>query len=185
MLIYPNTTKQGTGEWLIDWSGQGTGPYEVWLTGDLLHTTTDESFTYSGISALSNADPYESTAPPIEIWDTSETGSPYNQLYPPYAFLQWRRIRQASYYLIEQYSGGAWSEVARVPEDGAQPYQQYETSSVSDNTTAQYRVSAYDAQGNTRVPVQFDFVVRCNPDPPSPTIVWNGTLNRVEVTFSV
>jgi len=183
-MIYTTTTYQGSALWLIDWAGQGSGSFEIWLDGDVIEVVPEGvyQYTYSGLNTLSTNDDYESTAPPIEVWDTTESGTPTSQAQPAYVFLQWHRVADASYYKIERYTGGAWGEVAQMPETGSQGYYQYHSSTLVDKTAGQYRVSAYDSAGNTRIPIEADFVIRCLPATPSVTVSWNSGTGEVEVS---
>lgn len=180
-MIYPTTIKQGSAQWLVDWAGQGTGPYEVWLNGDNIATITETNYTYGGLNTLTADDTYESLAPPIEIFDTNESGTAINYQHPAYAFLQWHRVIDAAYYKVEEYDG-AWSVVSTMPELGTLSYYQYHTTNLDDKDAKQYRVSAYDTSGNTRIPVEFDFTIRCLPGTPDVNIAWNSGTGEIEVT---
>ena len=183
-MIYPTTTKQGSAQWVLDWTAQGTGPYEVWLDGDLIDVVLagEYTYTYAGLNTQTLDDSYKDTAPPIEIFDTNESGTALSYQYPAYVFLQWHRVEDASYYSVEEYSGGSWSEVTQMPHLDTIGYYQHHSDTRADKNAGQFRVSAYDAKAKTRTPVEFDFVIRTMPSTPSWTIAWNAGTGKVEAS---
>ncbi|NIS12340.1 MAG: hypothetical protein GWN97_10605, partial [Thermoplasmata archaeon] len=78
-------SKQETGLWLFEWGGESGESFEVWLDGELLDTVTGGEYECT-------EDGYDDAPPPLEIIADESGAEAENELYPPYAILQWRGV---------------------------------------------------------------------------------------------
>lgn len=157
MAIDPTATRNEDGSWSFAWSG-GSTPWAIWLNGKQIDSVATAAYTFG-------ADPdYETSPPPLEIVGTGDTAE--SSLYPPRAVIQWRGVLTAAEYGVEQYVGGAWVEVANVSETAA-GYYTYESDALTDETTHQFRVKAYRADGVSGAAITFSLFCARNPAPPS------------------
>ncbi len=146
------------GVWRFTWDGDSAGTYYVWLHGKLLATVIGNEYDSSEPN-------YEDTPPPLEIVDDESATVADNDLYSPYAILQWREVVGAKFYLVEQFVSGAWAFKTSI-QDLDRGYYWYRTSLLTDQTAYQFRVSALNQQGDGGTPIPFTFVPTRNPAPP-------------------
>jgi hypothetical protein len=164
-------TKQATGTWLFTWDGASNESFDIWLDGELLDTVTGGEYECAESG-------YDAQPPHLEIVDDDSATYAENDLYPPYAILQWRMVTGADGYLVEEYLGGNWIRRKEVSESGA-GYYWYKTRVLEDDTTYQFRVVAVDLNDNPGTPVSFDILLARNPSPPDVTYDIDGSNNLV------
>lgn len=146
------------GIWSFAWDGDSAGTFYIWLNGKLLDTVEGLSYDCS--------EPYhDDEPPPLEIVDDGSGTIADNDLYSPYAILQWRKVTGASSYLVEQYISGAWT-FKKTIQDVDSGYYWYKTALLTDQESNQFRVSALDITGNSGTAVNFTFLITRNPAPP-------------------
>ena len=171
MAVAWSAVKQAEGSWLFSWTADSGDSFDIWLNGIQLATVTDDEY-------LCTEPDYDSEPPPLEIVEDESGTFAENELYPPFANIQWRGVDGATSYLVEKYAAGAWSTVATITDISAE-YYWYRTLPLEDDTEYNYRVSAQDINGNTGTPVTFAITLARNPSPPSVTyaIDSNGDLD--------
>jgi len=155
------------GHWLFTWDGGSAESFNIWLNGKLLDTVEGGEYDCTEPN-------YADTPPPIEIViDDSDTVAD-NDIFPPYAIIQWREVTGASSYLIEQYVSGSWV-YRKTIQDSRAGYHWYKTALLTDQENYQYRVSALDIKGNPGTAVSFSFSITRNPAPPDVEYEIDGT----------
>lgn len=173
MIIFSFIEKIGPSSWRFAWSAT-TGPYRVYLDGRLIDTITAVEYDYEGYT-------WGSFPPPLEVLDANDSTTPQNLDYPPRLWLQWRGVTDAEYYVVEYYSGSAWTRVnLQMPETGA-GYYKYQTPALADVTTAQWRVLAVDAYQNESDPLTFSALIVRNPDTPDVTMTYSAVTGNVTI----
>ncbi len=153
-------TKLEHGGWNFTWdassSSGGSAGYDIWLQGRLLSTVTEEEYECLEPD-------YVDTPPPLEIVVEGEAAE--NDLYPPFAVLQWFGVSTASAYIVEELVGISWLLRSTVLEIGS-GYYAMQTFLLADCTAASWRVRPVDSQGNAGTALTSTFTVVRNPDPP-------------------
>jgi len=160
-------TKQEKGEWLFEWGGGSAESFEIWLDGVLLDTVEGGEYTCT-------EDGYDATAPNLEIMEDLSGAEAENELYPPFAILQWREVAGADGYDVEEQVGGSWI-IRRNITDADAGYYTYQTSALDDSTVVPFRVTALDVNGNGGTPVTFSIKLARNPAPPDVAISIDGS----------
>jgi hypothetical protein len=156
MAITPTATRLGTYSVRYDWTG--TGPYDVWLNGQrVLTSTTAETYTAQTTDGTTNP------LPAIEVLEAGDAAE--SDTYSPLLRMQWRGQSGASLYLVQQYVDSEWTTIGAVRENGT-GYYAYTTTALTDGDTEQFRVRAQDSRGYQSEPVTFTHTVVCNPAPP-------------------
>jgi len=151
-------TKTEAAHWLFEWDGGSAETFYIWLNGVLLDTVVGGEYD--------SAEPgYDNVPPPLEIIDDGSYSEAENDLYPPFATLQWKAVDEADAYLIERYSAGSWTTVGTISETRA-GYYWYRTAVLEDQTQEQFRISTTDSKGNSGTPITFTFELTRNPSPP-------------------
>jgi len=147
-------TNTSEGVWTFSWDADSGVSYEVWLDGVLLTTTTDGEYicSYPG---------YISSPPPLEIVQSPAE----SELFPPHLLLQWRRVANASAYKVEESVSGVWIQ-RRIIMDLGEEYFKFQTGPLEDGSTALWRVSALDTQGDAGTSVGFSVLICRNPPEP-------------------
>ena len=146
---------QANGIWLFLWDADSGEAFDVWLLGELLETVTGGEYE----CAVSG---YDTEPPPLEIVDDQSGVVADNEQYPPYAVLQWREVTGAFAYIVQQYKNGIWVDIKTIM-DSSSGYYWFNTQTLTDGTTNQFRIYASDDIGNTGTPISFNFVIMCNP----------------------
>ena len=142
------------------------GPVTAVVEGEAISAGTD-------LTAISVSGDDASEPPVVEVYDQEAvTGdvvpSCLSEQFKPYAVLQWRSIApNIDYFLIEQFVSAAWTEVKKLRGDSTTGYYQYETDTLADDTTHQFRISTYDTQGYVSSVVPIDITMKRIPDTPS------------------
>jgi len=180
-----NIERIGYGVWRFTWSG--TSPYRVYKDGRLVRgkmlgeddpyaeTTTNTSMT---VSTDDNDQP-----PQVEVLDSTD-GTANQVAYPPYASISWRGSEHADRYSIQEYSGGAWSEIASVRERGDAGYYLWQSQALTDCTTHQFRVFAVNDDDSESGEVDIDIEIVRNPATPDASYSYDSGTGNVTVTIS-
>lgn len=173
-ITYDSIKQVGDYDWEYRWSG--TSPFLMYQDGDVVTglQTTLTDYIFQGDST---AEP-----PAIEIVESTATDEPEQLTYPPYAAMQWRRVPNAFYYLIEQNVDSTWTERESIFDDGTdRGYFGYSSTALSDVTEHNFRVSAVDSEGTTGYPLAFTFTMVRNPPPPSIDISYSSSVTSINV----
>jgi len=165
-------TRQGAGAWLF--TATGTANFKWYKDGLEIAETADEYLRIDN-----GAD----EPPQLECLDSTEGSSTPNSVtYAPYAVLQWRRSSNATGYKVEAYESAAWTHKAWIYQHDDMAYYRYETRTLTDVTTAQWRVIPVDAQEREGNPIQMDFFVCRQPDTPSVSYTYDSGTGEVTVS---
>lgn len=138
--VTASVKKIGTRTWRY-YDFAGTGPWEVVRDGQVIRA--------SSLNDSIDVDGDDTEEPPVlEIMDSGGGTAP-SQAHPPYVDLQWRGTAGLSLYKVQRYDGADWVDVenGEIPEVGT-GYYGWSGTAQEDGTTAQYRVLAYDSEGN-------------------------------------
>ena len=154
-------TIQQNGHWLFTWDAASDESFDVWLDGELLDTVEGGEYDC-------DEPEYWDSPPPLEIIPDESTEFADNDLYPPYAILQWREVAGADAYQVQLLSGSSWLNRKTVSDIGIGFYF-YRTPVLEDQVETSYRVMAVDVNGNAGTPVAFTFNIVRNPSPPDVT----------------
>ena len=155
------------------WQWTGTGPYTVYRDGRAIaEAITSTQITVEGATA--------SDIPALEIVESSDAANAQSVLYPPFLTLQWTRVESASFYQVEEYTGGQWVLRARVLEQGLD-YYSYDTGLLEDGATHTWRVRPVDSLGGGGRALEFVAPMVRNPAPPAALIRFNGSSQRLEM----
>ena len=153
------------GYWLFSWTAGPTDIFTVWLNGIQIDTVTGDEYECK-------LNGYVSGPPPLEIVDDADDAE--NDLYPPFAVLQWREVSGAAAYLIEQYIDSAWTTKKTIM-DKSTGYYWYRTAVLTNETEYQFRVSALNKVGNPGTPVAYTFEIEHNPAAPDVAYTIDGS----------
>jgi len=169
-MIYFDSIKQtGAMSWRFTWTAT-TGPYKVYLDGEMIDEVTDAEYEYAG----------SVDAPDIEVVDANET-TIYNVEYPARAVIQWRTVTGAAYYLVQENVSGTWTTRAR-PKENNSGYYKFTSRALEDVTSHSFRVYAVDEYGNKSSALSFTFFAVRVPSAPDVTIDYNEDTDQVEVS---
>ena len=155
-------TKEADSVWLFTWGGVSGEIFEVWLDGELLDTVDGDGYQ-------STVEGYDDIPPHLEIFETESGQYAENELYVPYAIIQWREADGAEAYIVEEWDGSNWISRSEVI-DASVGYYKYQTDPLSDSTSHLFRVKAVDINDNAGTPVNFTFTPVRNPAPPEVSI---------------
>lgn len=171
MIYFTSIEQTGAASWRFTWAAT-TGPYTIYLDGELIESTTDTEYTYTG----------STSAPDLEVADANET-TIYNVEYPARAAIQWRGVSGAEYYLVQENVSGTWTTRARVKENNS-GYYKFTSRALEDVTSHSFRVYAVDTYGNQSSALSFTFFAVRVPPAPDVSIDYNESTDQVEVTAS-
>lgn len=171
-MINPTVTRRAEGGWHFEWE-EGSPPYELWLDGVLLTMLEAEEYDFVDGG-------YEDEPPAIEVLDGVSAAVAGNELYPPFVVIQWRGLQTAIAYVVRQYDGASWQDVAEVMES-ARGYYSWRSPALEDASSEQFRVVALDGNGNEGTALSFTLEVCRNPAPPEVEVEINGD-GDIEVT---
>ena len=167
MALDWTATKQANGHWLFTWDmdsfADSDVAYDIWLNGDLEDTVIGDNEWDCAL------DGYDEVPPPVEIIEDESGVYAENELYPPYAILQWRGTTAASGYRVERLVSGSWIIRDTVVER-AKGWYYHKTQALNDDTAESWRVTALDERGNAGTPVPFSFTLARNPEVPDVTL---------------
>lgn len=161
-------TKKATGTWFFEWTGVSGVTYSIWLDGNLLDTVAD-----IGEYECLESD-YNDAPPPLEIVSDESGEIADNDIYPPYAILQWREVDGANGYVVEKLVSGDWIIVREIA-DASVGWYTYTSQPLTDGTATSFRVKAEDVNGNDGTPVNLIITIVRNPAPPDVAITIDGS----------
>jgi len=150
--------KTENGRWIFSWDGDSPDTFDIWLEGELLDTVEGGYYEFP-------LPGYETTPPPIEVVSDDSYTEAENEIYPPYATLQWREVSGASGYKVKRYVSGSWTNQVTIRETDLGWYV-YKTVVVEDQTQEQFRVYAINENDDEGTPVTFTFTLTRNPSEP-------------------
>lgn len=158
-MVFWTATKQGNARWLFTWTSDSDESWDIWLDGVLI-------VTVEGGEYETQLPGYETEPPHFEIVATGTDAE--NDLYPPFAILQWREVGEEAGYLIEKKVNGTWTSVGNLT-NTSKGYYTFRTTPLEDDTDIDFRVSALNFRGEAGTPIEFTVHVVRNPAPPSVT----------------
>lgn len=150
----------GIDTYVARWSSDLPDPeYTVYLNGVLaLSETTQESYEFA---VASDRD---------FLLTVVDDGSAPEIFFSGVVVLGWHASEEALAYRVDQWTGAAWSEIARVLDDG-RGWFEYETDVLDDGADEQFRVVAESATGAESTPFEVIVAMARNPDVPA----WEGS----------
>lgn len=174
MVVVESVQNLGSDLYLITWSSDqvisASNPFRIYQDGVLISTQTDTSITVHVSSG---------SLPVFEILDDSEAVPEPG--YPAYSVLSWALDADASAYRIERYNGATWDEVVLLSPDLTTSFQSWQSSTLDDLSTTQYRVLAIDAAGNEGSPTAITVFMVRHPDPPAVSMTFNSGPRTVTI----
>lgn len=147
------------GSWVFTWA-VGTGPVRVVLWGNIIDTTTDNTYSYGSHKLYAT----DTVAPPLEVWPAGVTA--ISERNKPYVVLQWYRV-ECRHYLIEYYDGTDWVYFGTVLDSPDVPVVTFTTPLLPDGELTQWQVRAVDDNKRQSDPVTFHRVIGRPPDVPA------------------
>jgi hypothetical protein len=158
----------------LDWSSDqdisDANPYRIYQDGVLIATQTAASLVVQAPA---------SQVPVFEILDDADAVPQPG--YPAYSILSWTLDDDVSLYRIEEYDGAAWNEVATVSPDRTSSFQSWQSETLDDLSTTQYRVLGIDAAGNEGTPTTFTVFMVRHPDAPDVEMTFNTSPRTVTI----
>jgi len=152
-------TKKANGFWLFEWDGDSGDSFDIWLDGVLLETVTGGEYEC--------VEPdYDEAPPPLEIVADDSYTFAENDLYPPFAYIQWRGVLGCAGYVVEKLVGATWVTQDVIAEN-LKGWYYYRTAVLEDGGSYYYRVVATTLGGSEGTPVDFIVDIVRNPSPPS------------------
>lgn len=169
-IAFDSVEKVGYSAFVYDWTAAGgTAPYSIYKDGRL--NKNPDSLTTLTLEGESTSEP-----PIIEVLSANDTSTPYTVQFPPYATLRWHGRAGAYVYLVQQYSGSAWSTIKSIAHGGIYEYK-YETLSLDNGSAQQWRVMVEDISGNQSEATGLSWTHQRAPEAPEHvTSVTTGTL---------
>jgi len=157
MTVTINTPVQtGSNTWLVSWSSNLSTPtYYIYQDGTLIKTmqTTSTTFWAAAGESLN-----------IEILDDEDEVP--ESAFPGRLTLAWEKCTETDYYRIDEYVDAAWTERARIPDDGTY-YYQWQTRFLEDVTSHQFRIVPVGDNGNEGAAKTFTVLMVRHPAEPS------------------
>ena len=172
MLNFASITQTGGTLWRYTWAAT-TGPYRIYLRGELLDTITDTEYEYEEATATH-------VAPPIEVLDAGYVIDPNSVAYPARVRLQWRVASGADLYEIQKYSGGSWGAVDVVDEQGL-GYYTWVSDALADVTIHRWRVVPINDDGLEGSPLGLSALVVRNPEQDQVAYSYSNATGNVTV----
>lgn len=147
--------------------------FRVYREGALISTIESEDGEGSVLLSIAPED-----SPYIEILDDSGPPVP---AYPGRFTIHWPSISGPSSFLIEEYVGGNWVELATVP---AEPVgsNRFLTRWLEDGQVHQFRVTPIDSEGVSGTAVERSALMVRHPDVPQPTVTYSAVTAKVTVS---
>ncbi len=169
----PTVTPIGVNAYRLDWESDLPDPvtYTIYRDGVLIDTTQ----LTSKVVAVAPGE-----APVFEILD-DEVSTPLTG-YPRYAVLAWYAVSGAESYLVQQYIAAVWTTVRTLSDDGQTPYFRWQSGTLADSTTHQFRVISIGANGNSGTAATFAVLVAGYPDPPDVAYSYNAGTGAVTIS---
>lgn len=163
-----SATAAGSYAWVVSWTSTGSGPFYVYVDGDLALVTSATSARV----VCEAGDPLM-----VEVLETEDTP----EHYPARAQLFWWGVSGADKYRIEEMVSGAWTRRAEVSDDGSGAFT-WESRILEDDTTHEFRVVPVGAADGTARRMSF-LCVRY-PDPPVGSYSYDGGTRKLTVNTS-
>lgn len=173
---FTSIDKIGSNNWTYTWDpNTTTSPYRPYLRGELLvnESTTATEYTVSGTDLLE--------PPPLEVLDATDTVAAQNLRYSPLLTLQWRGDTDAGIYRVEEKVSSVWTLRRTVQETGA-GYYRYESATLADITTHNFRIIPVDPLGVLGNPLPVDVFMVRNPAVPSISLSYSSGTGDVTVS---
>lgn len=162
MITSLTATRTGPTTWRLNWTSDETNPtFYVYRDGVLIAQTTAVEWEVTV--------PAGGAAPVFEVLDADDEPT---QGYPATVVLAWYAAAGAASYRVEQLDGVDWVEQAEVTDDGL-GYLTWQSGTLADGTTHEFRVIPVGSNGNDGTAQAFDVLMVRYPDPPAPTIAYD------------
>jgi len=163
-------TKQPDGSWLFTWNSTDASSYRVVLWGVELAVVVGTSYSVA-LAA------YSQYPPPIEVVPAGVLA--LTEQNKCFLIIQWYGV-VCDYYLLEEYTGGAWVTKAVVAERGSYVYTAT-SPLLADGADADYRVTAVDSIGQKSNPLEFRMHVVRPPDEVRPSINYDNSGQNIVI----
>lgn len=153
--IIVTITMQADGSWLFEWPSTGDSYYRIVLQGEELTKVTDETngiqqYVYDGPAFISYP-------PPLEIMPASAGLAP-SEINKPFIAMQWYDVDGAVRYEVQELVSAVWTTKFFIEDVDAVLYT-WRSVPLTDQTTHQYRVLAYNSIDQASDPLEFDIYV--------------------------
>lgn len=174
MVTIESVTRVGEDLYELAWSSDqvisASNPYRVYQDGVLIAVQTAASIVVQAPAGQ---------VPIFEILDDSE--SVPQPGFPGYAIVSWALDTDVSRYRVEEYDGADWNEVAIVSPDLTTSFQSWQSETIDDLATKQYRVIGIDAAGNEGTATVFAFLMVRHPDAPDVDMTFDSGPGTVTI----
>jgi hypothetical protein len=172
MITAFTASQVGPSTWLLAWVSDATAPsYRVYRDG-LLISRPGAAELLVAIAA--------GESPVFDVLDDDSDPAP--DRHPAFVTLAWQASPDATaYYRVDQYIDSAWTEQARVIDDGRGSFT-WASGRLADCTTHQFRVVPISAGGHVGTATPFAMLVVRNPDVPRVGYAYNAATGVVLVS---
>lgn len=172
-IAFTTVEKVGYQKWKFSWAAT-TSPYRIYADGVLVDTITDAEYEYEQTG-------FTNVQPNVQVLDANDTDPSDIVAYPWRISMQWRWVEEAESYQVDEYDSGTWKKRGVVREDDS-GYYTFESPSLEDVTSSQWRVRAIDAYGNYSSALSFEFFIARNPDPPDVDLSYSNDTGNVTIS---
>lgn len=118
-------------------------------------------------------------SPMFEVLD--KAGAIPSPAFPGRVTLNWLAVANAVRYVVEEYYSAVWTERASVRSEGRSAFS-WKTRLLETATTHQFRVTPYDAAGNSVSPLTFSFLMVRHSDVPDVDITYSNSTHKLTIT---
>jgi hypothetical protein len=138
MITYTSITYQGNSTWRFKWNATVAGFYRPVMNGIAQGgAITDTTFDF-------NHPGFTDYPPPLEMADGDELV--LSEVWPPYLVFQWYAVYTCKQYDIDEHKS-SWVRLTTVLENGRLPAYTFQTMTLVDGSTHEYRLMAEDSIG--------------------------------------
>jgi len=154
----------------IYWGEQiGDIEYYVYIDGLLVGKTTDSSFEV-------RVEENESVV--VQVFDDEEDDPDY--AISGHVTIGWESFIGATRYVVKEFIGGEWTEIATILDDG-RFYYSWRSRFLEDSTTHQFLVTHIDDSGIEGAPLYLRCVMARHPDVPAFSVTYDTETQKATV----
>lgn len=169
-ILSLTSTELARASYLIRWTSDLTKPlYHVYVGGVLIDTTRRNNLTL---------DLVEGDFASIEVSDSGPLTPAGGEAF---AELEWAAVPDTKQYRVEEFDGVSWAARSLINDDGSSQYA-HRTLPISDETNAQFRVTAIGADGNESTPAAVTMSAPRHPAPPEVQYTYDDALHQITLT---